>query len=521
MVEQSKPESVTQRFAVYIEELREFFTSRSLHYGVPADVVEFGRQVAQPTAFAEEMGSMVRTIMYQADERLGRGELLQMVLVAVGGPEMEGTEHEELQPAVRQIFRFLNATLRERQHGMPALAENQAPITAGDMLAAAAAPSTPQESQRLGAAAETGPMQAPARPTQPVQARMRPSPSPEQVSVRRDDPPESRLAWSEAPGRGEPAAGTEVLFRAMSLSAEQNGMGPLQSSTALDDMPRETLRQRWLVPAIAGCLAVVGIGAYLARPLLRPHQTAPAVATPAPETTTATGAYGESACGAPIAPGVSRSGLEVRSRWAHNLLNQKLYQSALPELREIARLDPGFPGVKLDESEALLHLKRPEDALEAIDAQISSSECLARLPRPALEAYCRMQFPGSTMSTCMPELNHIRQAAELQAALVHLELGHRVMPDADGAGADLGAEASGVVRQPRSAVARAASARHLEPLPPATEGDADVPAMPAPAPVKAPAQAKVRHGGKPQAGDDALMHGEGTDSAYGAYQKPE
>lgn len=114
---------------------------------------------------------------------------------------------------------------------------------------------------------------------------------------------------------------------------------------------------------------------------------------------------------------------------AHNLQDQQLFGAALQQLHAIAMADPGFPGVHLDESDALLHMKLPERAREAVDAQIKISECLAALPSASLEAYCRTEFSSSAASACRPQLAHIRQAAELQDALVHLELGHRM--DAD------------------------------------------------------------------------------------------
>ena len=91
----------------------------------------------------------------------------------------------------------------------------------------------------------------------------------------------------------------------------------------------------------------------------------------------------------------------------------------------------------MDESDALLHLKRPEDARDAIDAQIAMSQCLDRLPRAALAQYCRTQYalPASGGGECQQQMAHIRQAAELQAALVHLELGHSTQPDGSAAAA--------------------------------------------------------------------------------------
>ena len=136
----------------------------------------------------------------------------------------------------------------------------------------------------------------------------------------------------------------------------------------------------------------------------------------APGTDPVVGSPASSACVAPMTAETSRAALEERSRWAHRLLDQKLYEVALPEFQEIARLDPGFPGVNLDESEALLHLKRLDEAQVTADAQIGNSECLARLPSTSLESYCSAQYATSSTAGCRPQLAHLREAAQLQSA---------------------------------------------------------------------------------------------------------
>ena len=219
----------------------------------------------------------------------------------------------------------------------------------------------------------------------------------------------------------------------MSLSAEETPRQGSVPEAAAPVQAQERIASRvpwWAIPAAGLGLAAVAAGVYVGRPYLhRAHSEIAAV----------TGGLGAAeataSCEPPMAAGVTRSGLEERSLWAHNLLEQRLYEVALPELREIARLDPGYPGVKLDESDALLNLKHPEEARDAVDAQIATSECLAKLPPASLDAYCKAQYSSAAVSGCRPQLTHIRQAAELQAALVHLELGHQVQPDAAAAAA--------------------------------------------------------------------------------------
>ena len=456
MVGETKPDSVSTRFGPYLGELREFFTSRQVRFGNPEDLIAFAERAAELGPFQDEMGSMVRSIMYREHELLGRGELVQLLAVAVGGPEVEGAA-QTMQGAVRQLFLFVNGALRQRRTSFPedAAAEdarNEAPVTAGDILATSAG------------------REQPARvPASPRSSRLEPEAPPEVAAARAESEPGS----------------TGMLFRAVSMAADQPS-GRLSGLSS--DMPSDLELHRrarrvpqWLVPAIAAGLAVAGVGLYAGTHVLGHRDGAARLAGvlgPAPSQARA------EACVAPMAAGVSRSGIEERSRWAHTLLDQQLYEVALPELQEIARLDPGYPGIKLDESQTLLQLKKPEEAREAVDAQIAVSECLAKQPRPVLEAYCSDQYPESTRAGCLPQLTHLREGAQLQAALVHLELGHRMAADgsAEAALAELTKEPDAAPVRSRPAPV-APKARRVLPLPPATEGDADEPPMPRPAPI--------------------------------------
>jgi hypothetical protein len=461
MVGESRPAGVSERLTVYVVELREFFQSRGVPSGAPADVIGFADRVAEPGPFAEEMGSMVRSIVYREDETLGRGELLELIAVAVGGPGVEGTS-PEIQASVRKIFLFLTAALRQdrtfSEAPPPEEQSSEEPVTAGRILAVAAAQAAPE---------------AP-RPPQRTQ---------------------------ETPQRVP--AGDGMLFRAVSMAEAES------AESAGDEGKQRSMAQGWLVPAIAAGLAVIGIGVYVARPSAA-HKESGTSGSAETQPSLAPA----SACVGPMRGGVSRISLDERSHWARNLMDQKLYEAALPELRDIAKADPGFPGIQLQVSEALMNLKRPEDAREAIDTQIATSECLAKLPSASLDTYCSQQFASS--GGCREQLGHIREAAQLQAALVHLELGHRMAPE--------GATALGTPDLPPEALeGRTRSApqpapvhvRKVAPLPAASDGDAAAAPMPRRTVSEKPAASKKLQG------DDALRKGEGTDSTFGAYQKPE
>lgn len=491
MVEQSRLEGLGARFGTYVEDLREFFTSRSVRFGSPREVQAFAERVGAPGAFQDEMGSMVRSIFFSESESLGRRELVELVLVAVGGMALEPSA-AELQPAVRKIVGFVNAAFHQ-DHGMGPGgpdAETEQEVTAGDILAVPPLQSEREEGVVGGRSPDDGSLDI----TAPEGGK----------------PPEGDF------GRGVPVSGGGVLYRAVPVADDD--------SARYDEVyVRQPRANRWLVPAVVAGVIAVGLGGYAIKTLTVHPSAATESATSGVATTQQRAGLLAGTCVNAPTPGISRANLQERARWARNLLDQKLYEAALPEIREVARLDPGYPGINLDESDALMQLKRPEDARDAVDTQITISECLAKLPSAALDAYCSTEFSSSTVGGCRPQLAHIRQAAELQAALVHLELGHRAAPDsgaieATAAAADRTAAAS--VRQPRPVLTPAPRPRHSIVLPPATEGDTAQPVL-APRTVassKAPAAKKPAH---KERGDESLIHGEGTDSAFGAYSKPQ
>jgi hypothetical protein len=191
-----------------------------------------------------------------------------------------------------------------------------------------------------------------------------------------------------------------------------------------------------------------------------------------------------------VNPGVSIDTLNgVRSR-ARELADQKRFAEALPEFRNIATVDPGFPGVNLDISVSLLQLKHTQEAKQAIDSQIAISDCLAKAPPEAVDAYCKAEMFKTSHDGCVHQLQGIRQSAHYQAALIQMEMGQAIAGD---------------------------STNVAEALPPAkTTSHAKVVHAPADVTeVRKPAQPKMPK----NEGDNPLQKGTGTDLALGAYSK--
>ena len=73
----------------------------------------------------------------------------------------------------------------------------------------------------------------------------------------------------------------------------------------------------------------------------------------------------------------------------------------------------------------------PTQAREAIDSQIATSDCVSKLPAENLGPFCKLELPQISPGGCNPQLAHIGRAAQLQAVLVHLQLGMSLATDSN------------------------------------------------------------------------------------------
>src|ERR1035437_8212452 len=103
---------LASRFAPYIEELHEFFASYGMHYGSAEDMVPLSERLDRPGPFAEDLSSMVRSIILRQGGSMPRADLLEIIAVAIGGQEIDQAA-QELQPPVHKLLGFLNGVLRK------------------------------------------------------------------------------------------------------------------------------------------------------------------------------------------------------------------------------------------------------------------------------------------------------------------------------------------------------------------------------------------------------------------------
>ncbi len=115
----SNIESLAIRFAPYIEELREFFVRSGVPFGSPEDLLPFAEGIRSPGPFHADMRSMVRSIIYRENKVVTSAELLELLVLAVGGPRVDDAAQDLHQPA-GQILGFIRQVYRSLQQGAPA-----------------------------------------------------------------------------------------------------------------------------------------------------------------------------------------------------------------------------------------------------------------------------------------------------------------------------------------------------------------------------------------------------------------
>lgn len=104
--------SAAVRFAPYIEELQEFFASACLRYGSPEDIIAVTERIESSQAFAEDLGSMIRSIVLREGGELAHSQLLETLAIAIGGPKMDHAPQQYGQP-LRNLLSFMTGVLRK------------------------------------------------------------------------------------------------------------------------------------------------------------------------------------------------------------------------------------------------------------------------------------------------------------------------------------------------------------------------------------------------------------------------
>jgi hypothetical protein len=145
--------------------LHAFFKTREVAFDSAEDLKPFVDRLDSDPGFADEMASMVRTIIYRERDGLSRLELIELMETAVGGPAVEeNAATPEVREAVRRLMVFVESVFRTRRNPgtvsvagvVPELEQEQqkepeiaAVPVAQELVAAEAVESTPAEHPTL------------------------------------------------------------------------------------------------------------------------------------------------------------------------------------------------------------------------------------------------------------------------------------------------------------------------------------------------------------------------------------
>lgn len=103
-------------FGPHIEELHAFFETRGVTFGSVEDLKPFVDRLDSDSAFRDEIGSMLRTIIYRERDGLSWAELMELLAAAVGGPTVEEAAGPDERDAVRRLMVFVEGVFRMRRN---------------------------------------------------------------------------------------------------------------------------------------------------------------------------------------------------------------------------------------------------------------------------------------------------------------------------------------------------------------------------------------------------------------------
>jgi hypothetical protein len=181
------------------------------------------------------------------------------------------------------------------------------------------------------------------------------------------------------------------------------------------------MKRTWLASIIVLALVIIGIVVYLANPHSDETDNTPAADThtPAqPASKPATAPPALATCVGPMDSQVSKASLVDKHKWAESLLLKNHVDTAVTELRSIATLDPGYPAINFEISDALLKSRHASEARDAMKQQLEISECLSALPPSDQQAYCDSQGAAIPQGGCAQALAKINQEAHYKAGAI-------------------------------------------------------------------------------------------------------
>ncbi len=99
------------RYTPYIQELQEFFAIHGLLCGAPQHLTPLANRLGIPGTFATELASMVRSVIFRERGSMPHSNLLALVALAGGGPNIEVHAYD-VQPSIETLSGFLASVSR-------------------------------------------------------------------------------------------------------------------------------------------------------------------------------------------------------------------------------------------------------------------------------------------------------------------------------------------------------------------------------------------------------------------------
>ena len=98
------------RFEPYVEEVHAFFNSCGVDFGSPEQMLPISETLFYPGALRDGVSSIIRAIVYREQEHISHQQLLELMLVAIGGPQFERAP--QLAESSRRLMQVIHEAMR-------------------------------------------------------------------------------------------------------------------------------------------------------------------------------------------------------------------------------------------------------------------------------------------------------------------------------------------------------------------------------------------------------------------------
>ncbi len=120
--------TLAARYAPYVDEVKGFLSTCGVPFGSQQDVPAFAAAVSEPGYLRDGMSSIIRAIIYREKEEVSHLELLDVLLVAVGGLDVE-EDAPGIDRSKRELSRFIGQAMtslwgKRENNARPAITED-------------------------------------------------------------------------------------------------------------------------------------------------------------------------------------------------------------------------------------------------------------------------------------------------------------------------------------------------------------------------------------------------------------